>query len=314
MNSVVFFGTPNFGVPVLQGLVDEGYEVKAVVTQPDKRVGRKQVVTQSPVKQLAAKLNLPVLQPQHLAKSPECAQIIDLHADFLVTAAYGQFLPTKLLQSAQIAAVNVHGSLLPKYRGGAPIQYALLNGDRETGITIMEMVKKMDAGDIYYQLKCPIENDDTAGSLFRKLAILGREALLHELPKIAAGTATKTPQDPQQVVFSPNISKAQEQITLAETAEQAVNKVRALNPDPGAYLLLGNKRLKVWAAAVAPDATSLEAGCLVDNKKRFAISMAGHTVLELREVQPQGKKRMKISDFLNGQGSHFAAGEQIVAD
>lgn len=314
MNSVVFFGTPDFGVPVLQGLVDEGYEIKAVVTQPDKKVGRKQRLTQSPVKQLAEKLNLPVLQPAHLPKSPECDQIIAMHADFLVTAAYGQFLPTKLLKSAKIAAVNVHGSLLPKYRGGAPIQYALLNGDTETGITIMEMVKKMDAGDIYYQMKCPIEQGDNSGSLFRKLAILGREALLRVLPKIAAGTAEKTPQDENKVVFSPNISKAQEQIKLDETAEQAVNKVRALNPDPGAYLLLGNKRLKVWAAVSAPDATSLEAGCLVDNKKRFAISMADHTVLELQEVQPQGKKRMKISDFLNGQGSQFAAGEKIVSD
>lgn len=314
MNSVVFFGTPAFGVPVLQGLVDEGYEIKAVVTQPDKKVGRKQVVHKSPVKQLAEQLNLPVLQPQHLPKSPECDQIIALHADFLVTAAYGQFLPTKLLKSAQIAAVNVHGSLLPKYRGGAPIQYALLNGDLETGITIMEMVKKMDAGDIYYQMKCPIENGDTAGSLFRKLAILGREALLRVLPKIDAGIATKTPQDPAKVVFSPNITKAQEQIKLDETADQAVNKVRALNPDPGAYLKLGNKRLKVWSAVAAPDATSLEPGCLVDNKKRFAISLADHTVLELLEVQPQGKKRLQIRDFLNGQGSHFAAGEQIVSD
>ena len=151
MTSVIFMGTPEFSVPVLEGLIEAGYEIRAVVTQPDKKVGRKQKIAKTPAKIAAEKHDLPVLQPVKLSGSEEMNQLIDMHADLIVTAAYGQFLPTKFLKSVNIAAVNVHGSLLPKYRGGAPIQYSLINGDKETGITIMEMVKKMDAGDIYAQ-------------------------------------------------------------------------------------------------------------------------------------------------------------------
>ena len=151
MSSVIFLGTPNFGSVVLQGLIEQGYEIKAVVTQPDKRVGRKQVVHQSAVKETALKHNLPVYQPAKLSGSEELAELMKIEPDFIITAAYGQFLPTKFLKSAKVAPVNVHGSLLPKYRGGAPIQYSVLNGDKETGVTIMEMVKKMDAGDIFAQ-------------------------------------------------------------------------------------------------------------------------------------------------------------------
>lgn len=167
-------GTPEFSVPVLEGLIDEGYEIKAVVTQPDKKVGRKQKITKSPAKIAAEKHDLPIFQPVKLSGSDEMQKLIDMHADLIVTAAYGQFLPTKFLNSVKIAAVNVHGSLLPKYRGGAPIQYSLINGDKETGITIMEMVKKMDAGDIYAQEAIKIEPDDNAGTLFSKLSIVGR--------------------------------------------------------------------------------------------------------------------------------------------
>ena len=151
MTSVIFMGTPEFSVPVLEGLIENNYEIKAVVTQPDKKVGRKQKITKSPAKIAAEKHNLPVYQPAKLSGSEEMQKLIDMHADLIVTAAYGQFLPTKFLNSVKIAAVNVHGSLLPKYRGGAPIQYSLINGDKETGITIMEMVKKMHAGDLYQQ-------------------------------------------------------------------------------------------------------------------------------------------------------------------
>ena len=178
MTSIIFLGTPNFAVPILKALSDSNYEIKAVVTQPDKKVGRKQKLTQSPVKELAEKLNLPVFQPAKLSKSDELNQLVEMHADLVITAAYGQFLPTKLSQSAKSAAVNVHGSLLPKYRGGAPIQYALINGDQKTGVTIMEMVKQMDAGDIYAQEAIAIDENDTAGTLFEKLSLLGRDLLL----------------------------------------------------------------------------------------------------------------------------------------
>lgn len=314
MTSVIFMGTPQFSVPVLEGLVKKGYQIKAVVTQPDKKVGRKQKITKTPAKIAAEKLGLRVLQPQKLSGSPELDELIAMHADFIVTAAYGQFLPTKFLKSVKIAAVNVHGSLLPKYRGGAPIQYALLNGDKQTGITIMEMVKKMDAGDIYAQKAIDIDPQDNAGTLFEKLSYLGRDLLLETLPKIIAGTASKTPQDTSKVVFSPNISRSQERITKQMTAAQANNLVRALNPDPGAYLLVKGKRLKVWQAEVAKDKTKLPAGFLVTNQKRFALSFAQGTVLNLLLVQPAGKKRMAIKNYLNGQGKKFTPGEEIVDD
>lgn len=312
MTSVIFMGTPEFSVPVLEGLIEAGYEIRAVVTQPDKKVGRKQKIAKTPAKIAAEKHDLPVLQPVKLSGSEEINQLIDMHADLIVTAAYGQFLPTKFLKSVNIAAVNVHGSLLPKYRGGAPIQYSLINGDKETGITIMEMVKKMDAGDIYAQEAIKIEPEDNAGTLFSKLSILGRDLLLKTLPSIIDGSVKKTPQDPDKVVFSPNITKEQERLSIDMTAEQANNMIRALNPDPGAYLMINGQRFKVWEAEVASDSSSLEAGTVVANKGRFAISFADNTVLNLLEVQPSGKKRMNIKNFLNGQGSKFVTGEEIV--
>lgn len=312
MTSIIFMGTPDFSVPVLEGLVNAGYEIKAVVTQPDKKVGRKQKITKTPAKVAAEKFDIPVYQPVKLSGSPEMDELINMHADFIVTAAYGQFLPTKFLDSVKIAAVNVHGSLLPKYRGGAPIQYSLINGDRQTGVTIMEMVKQMDAGDMYAQKAIDIEQDDTAGSLFDKLSYVGRDLLLETLPKIENGTAQKTAQNEAEVVFSPNIKKSQEQITTAMTANEANNLLRGLNPDPGAYMLVDGKRFKVWKAEVAEDKTDLEAGSVVANKGRFALSFANGTVLNLLEVQPAGKKKMDVKSFLNGQGSKFNVGEKIV--
>lgn len=312
MTSVIFMGTPDFSVPILKGLVDNNYEIKAVVTQPDKKVGRKQEITKTPVKVAAENLELPVFQPLKLSRSTELDELIQMQADLIVTAAYGQFLPTKFLKSVKIAAVNVHGSLLPKYRGGAPIQYSLINGDTETGVTIMEMVKKMDAGDIYSQQAIKIEENDTTGSVFAKLALVGRDLLLKTLPQIIAHPDKKSPQDESKVVFSPNISKEQEKIKLNMTATQANNLIRGLNPNPGAYLLIDGKRLKVWQASVSAETSTLPAGSLVANNNRFAVSFAQNSVLDLIEVQPAGKKKMDIKSFLNGQGGHFKVGEQVV--
>ena len=168
--SVVFMGTPEFAVPILQSLIDNPeYDVQAVLTQPDHHIGRKRTLHQSPVKELAEQYNIEVLQPAKLSKSPEMEKIINLQPDLMITAAYGQFLPTKLLAAAKIAAINVHGSLLPKYRGGAPIQYSIINGDKETGVSIMYMVKKMDAGDIISQRSILIEDTDDSGTMFKKL-------------------------------------------------------------------------------------------------------------------------------------------------
>lgn len=312
MTSVIFMGTPQFAVPVLRGLLNHNYQIQAVVTQPDRKVGRKQLLSKSPIKIVAEENNLPVYQPAKLSTSPELKKLIALRADFIVTAAYGQFLPTRFLHSVKIAAVNVHGSLLPKYRGGAPIQLALINGDQQTGITIMEMVKKMDAGDIYAQKEIPIAASDTAGSLFRKLSLVGRDLLLATLPQIINGTIHKKAQDPRRVVFAPIIKKSQARLKTTLTANQANNLIRALNPDPGAYLLLAGKRLKIWQASVAKHKTKLAPGCLVDNRNHFALAFAQGSVLNLEVLQPAGKKRMNVKSFLNGQGSKFQKGEQLV--
>ena len=198
MTSVIFLGTPEFAVPIIEGLIAQHYDILAVMTQPDRKVGRKQRLAASPVKQAAQKHDIPVLQPEKLSGSPELAQAIAMAPDLIVTAAYGQFLPTKFLEAAKIIAVNVHGSLLPKYRGGAPIQYSIMNGDSETGVTIIEMVKKMDAGDMFAQAKLPLTRADDTGTVFAKLSLLGRDLLLETLPRIIAGTATRTPQDPDK--------------------------------------------------------------------------------------------------------------------
>jgi len=174
MTSIVFMGTPQFAAPILASLIDEKYDVLAVVTQPDRKVGRKHVLTASPVKQVALAHDILVLQPEKISGSPEMQKVIDLQPDLIVTAAFGQFLPTKLLKAAQIGAINVHGSLLPKYRGGAPVQYSIMNGEAETGITIIYMVKKMDAGDMLAQRAIPITPEDDTGTMFEKLSVVGR--------------------------------------------------------------------------------------------------------------------------------------------
>ena len=206
-------GTPTFAVPILEALIaDPQYDVKAVVTQPDRPQGRKRVLTPSPVKVAAQAHDLPVLQPEKMNGSDEMAQIVALAPDFIITAAFGQFLPTALLDAAQIAAVNTHASLLPKYRGGAPVHYAIMNGDTETGVSIMYMVKQMDAGDVIDVVKVPITAQDNVGTMFDKLSLAGRDLLLATLPKIAAGEIAPVPQDEAAVSISPNITRDQQNL------------------------------------------------------------------------------------------------------
>ncbi|MGX4763313.1 methionyl-tRNA formyltransferase [Holzapfeliella sp. JNUCC 72] len=315
MKTIIFMGTPQFSVPILKGLNEaDEYEVKAVVTQPDKKLGRKRQLTPTPVKAYATEAGLPVFQPEKLSQSDELAELIQLQADFIVTAAYGQFLPTSFLNSVNIAAVNVHGSLLPKYRGGAPIQYALKNGDKKTGVTIMEMVKEMDAGDMYSQEAITIEDTDNSATIFDKLSYLGRDLLLKTLPEIVKNPTNKTPQKTEEVTFSPTISKEEAQISQSLTATEAHNLIRALNPNPGAFLYINGVRTKIWQSHVLDEKTDYQSGVLVDNNKRFCLSFSDNSVLEIDEIQPMGKPRMKISDYLNGHGRNLKIGEKVVSD
>lgn len=316
MTSVVFMGTPAFAAPILEGLIQTNdYEVLAVVTQPDRPVGRKRILTPSPVKEVALKHGIEVLQPQKLSGSEEMQRVISLAPDLIVTAAFGQFLPTKLIAAAKVGAVNVHGSLLPKYRGGAPVQYAIMNGDQETGVTIIYMVKKMDAGDMLAQAKLPIGPHDDTGSIFAKMSILGRDTLLATLPKLVAGELVAQKQDESQVVFSPTIKPEEEKLSLTLNAKQIDWKVRALRPAPGAYFENFNgKRTKLWDVTPLAETTSLPAGAVVAvTKHELKLAAADGSVYQVNELQPAGKPRMQVTAYLNGVGQGLREGQVIIS-
>lgn len=313
--SVVFMGTPEFAVPILQSLIDNPeYDVQAVLTQPDHHIGRKRTLHQSPVKELAEQYNIEVLQPAKLSKSPEMEEIINLQPDLMITAAYGQFLPTKLLAAAKIAAINVHGSLLPKYRGGAPIQYSIINGDKETGVSIMYMVKKMDAGDIISQRSIPIEDTDDSGTMFKKLSLLGRDLLLETLPKLISGDVNPIAQDPAKVVFSPNITSEQEQIDFRLPARLIDAKVRGLRPAPLGNMVIDGLRTKIYDVTPLEEKTDLEPGKVVRVTKHQLVIAAGDgTTYQINKLKPAGKKAMDITSYLNGH-KDITEGGQVVSE
>ena len=314
--SVVFMGTPEFAVPILQSLIDNPeYDVQAVLTQPDHHIGRKRTLHQSPVKELAEQYNIEVLQPAKLSKSPEMEKIINLQPDLMITAAYGQFLPTKLLAAAKIAAINVHGSLLPKYRGGAPIQYSIINGDKETGVSIMYMVKKMDAGDIISQRSIPIEDTDDSGTMFKKLSLLGRDLLLETLPKLISGDVNPVAQDPDKVVFSPNITSEQEQIDFRLPARLIDAKVRGLRPAPLGNMVIDGLRTKIYDMTPLEEKTDLEPGKVVRVTKHQLVIAAGDgTTYQINKLKPAGKKAMDITSYLNGHKDIIEGGQVVSED
>lgn len=310
--SVVFMGTPTFAVPILEALIaDPQYDVKAVVTQPDRPQGRKRVLTPSPVKVAAQAHDLPVLQPEKMNGSDEMAQIMALAPDFIITAAFGQFLPTALLDAAQIAAVNTHASLLPKYRGGAPVHYAIMNGDTETGVSIMYMVKQMDAGDVIDVVKVPITAQDNVGTMFDKLSLAGRDLLLATLPKIAAGEIAPVPQDEAAVSFSPNITRDQQNLNFTqETAQQLDWHIRGLYPTHPAYVQVAGQRVKLIQVTPLPETTDVAPGHVVARtKKMLTIAAADHSVLRIDQLQPAGKSVMSSQAYLNGAGSQLTSGD-----
>lgn len=310
--SVVFMGTPTFAVPILEALIaDPQYDVQAVVTQPDRPQGRKRVLTPSPVKVAAQAHDLPVLQPEKMNGSDEMAQIVALAPDFIITAAFGQFLPTALLDAAQIAAVNTHASLLPKYRGGAPVHYAIMNGDTETGVSIMYMVKQMDAGDVIDVVKVPITAQDNVGTMFDKLSLVGRDLLLATLPKIAAGEIAPVPQDEAAVSISPNITRDQQNLNFTqETAQQLDWHIRGLYPTHPAYVQVAGQRVKLIQVTPLSETTDVTPGHVVTRtKKMLTIAAADHSVLRIDQLQPAGKSVMSSQAYLNGAGSQLTSGD-----
>lgn len=309
MTKLIFMGTPDFSAAVLNGLLDDSnYDVLAVVTQPDRAVGRKKEIKMTPVKEVALAHNLPVYQPEKMSGSEEMAELMTLGADGIVTAAFGQFLPTKLLDSVDFA-VNVHASLLPKYRGGAPIHYAIINGEQEAGVTIMEMVKKMDAGDMIAKASTPITDDDNVGTMFEKLAVIGRDLLLKTLPDYIAGNIEPEPQDESKAIFSPNITPEEERIDWNKSARDVFNHIRGLYPWPVAHTLLDGKRFKIYEATLAEGHG--KPGEIIEKGKKSLVVATGDGAISLKTVQPAGKPRMSIVDFLNGVGRKLEVGDLI---
>ena len=314
MTKIVFMGTPDFSVPILEGLLEEGYDIAAVVTQPDRPVGRKRIITPTPVKEAALKHGLLVLQPEKISGSPEMEQIKTLAPDLLITAAFGQFLPSSLLAVPTHGALNVHASLLPKYRGGAPVHYAIMAGDQETGVTIMEMIKKMDAGGIFAQERLPITLQDDVGTMFDKLSALGKTLLLQTLPKILSGELTPVPQDEDLVTYSPNISREQEAIDWRKTAQQIDAQVRGMRPWPIAFTMYQDQRWKIWSVSSVAQTTTAAPGTIIErSKKELLIACGSGTVLAIDSLQPAGKGQQDIAAFLNGSGQQVQVGQKVGA-
>ena len=241
-------------------------------------------------------------------------RVIDLAPDFEITAAFGQFLPVKMLEAAKIAAINVHGSLLPKYRGGAPIQYSIINGDQETGVTIMYMVKAMDAGDIIAQKAIPITKQDDSGTMFEKLSLLGRDLLMDTLPKMIAGDVQPVKQDPEKVVFSPNITSEQERIDYRLPADRIDDKVRGLRPFPIGNMIIDGLQTKIYDVTPLDEKTDLAPGQVVRVEKHALILAAGdHTTYRINRLKPKGKREMDITSYLNGH-QNLKQGVQAITD
>ncbi|WP_018658881.1 methionyl-tRNA formyltransferase [Allofustis seminis] len=302
MKKIVFMGTPTFSVPILKALIESpDLEVVAVVTQPDRKVGRKQQIVESPVKCLAKAHEIAIFQPERIRKSSAVEAIISLQPDLIVTAAYGQIVPVKLLEAPTFGAINVHASLLPKYRGAAPIHYAVKNGDPKTGVTIMYMVKEMDAGNMIAQAEIPITEDDDTGTLFEKLSILGRDTLMEALPTIFEKTNASVPQNESEVSFSPSITKEQERIRWSATAREIHHLIRALRPRPGAYALLHGERFKFWDSYIIDEKTDKPSGTIIKrDSKELWVAAAEGTILSLLKVQPAGKRQMLVAEYLAG--------------
>lgn len=303
---IVFFGTPAFAVPILEMLHQE-HEVILVVTQPDKPYGRKKVLQASLVKEKALSLELPVFQPVNLRLDYQ--RIIDLKPDLLITAAYGQMLPKELLD--QVTSLNVHGSLLPAYRGGAPIQYALFDGLKKTGITIMYMAMKMDSGDIIKQESIEISPSDDYEKLSYKLSILGAKLLKEVLNDLKKGKINRYPQDESKVTYAKTLKESDELISFYQTTDQIINRMRGLSPEPGASAWIHGIKYKFYEAKKSDIINNNETpGTILETYKKLIIKTQDGAI-EMLVVQMPGKKKMAAKDFLNGQNT-LNVGDQFI--
>lgn len=301
---IVFMGTASFSLAVLKMLIEEDYNIVGVVTQPDRYVGRKKVLTMPDVKVEALKYDIPVIQPARIKEDYQ--EVADLKPDLIITAAYGQIVPQAVLDIPRLGCINVHASLLPLYRGGAPVHQAIIDGQEKTGVTIMYMVKKMDAGDMIAQKEIPILEEDTVGILYDRLSDLGAKLLKETLPDILKGTNQRIPQDENLVTYAPTLSREDERLDWNMSARQVYNKVRGTNPWPGSYTTYQGKTVKIWAGQVHQCENAMKHHAHQDNgtivkifKDAIGVKVNDGVYL-ITELQLEGKKRMSVKDYLNG--------------
>ncbi|MBT2641217.1 methionyl-tRNA formyltransferase [Bacillus sp. ISL-41] len=312
MTRIVFMGTPDFSVPVLRRLVEEGYDVVGVVTQPDRPVGRKRIMTPPPVKAAALKHGITVYQPEKIRQQEELDKILALEPELIVTAAFGQILPNKLLEAPKFGCINVHASLLPELRGGAPIHYAIISGKEKTGITIMYMVEKLDAGDILTQVEVPITETDTVGTLHDKMSSAGADLLSETIPKLLKGEITPVPQNDEDATFAWNIKREQEKIDWNRAGAEIYNHIRGMNPWPVAYTTMDGSVIKVWSAEKATYTGNDQPGTIVKvEEDGFVVATRDETAIKITELQPAGKKKMDAKQFLLGAGSNLQPGVKL---
>ena len=297
---IVFMGTPDFSVGALEALVEAGHKVVAVVTQPDKPKGRGKEMQQTPVKECALKYNIPVFQPVKI-KTPDAVEVLrSYEADLFVVAAFGQILSKEILDMPKYGCVNIHASLLPKYRGAAPIQWAILDGEKETGVTIMQMNEGLDTGDMLTKVVVPIEDTDTGESLFDKLAEAGAKLMVETIPQIEAGTLHPQSQDDSLSTYAKMIKKEMGQIDWKKEAVVLERLVRGMNSWPSAYTHFNGKTLKIWEACVEKSEMTEIPGTVVEVTKNEIKVQTGKDLLVLKQIQLEGKKTMDVAAFLLG--------------
>ncbi len=298
--NIVFMGTPDFSVEALKSLIAAGHNITAVVTQPDKKKGRGEKVMFTPVKEEALKHDLKVYQPVKVREPEFIDELKKLDIDVIVVIAFGQILPKEILEMGQYGCINVHASLLPKYRGAAPIQWAVIDGEEESGVTTMQMNEGLDTGDILEAVKVPIDKKETGGSLFDKLSIAGANLIVKTLDDLQAGTVTPVKQDDTKSNYAKMLKKELGNIDFNQEAVKIERLIRGLNPWPSAYTKLADKTLKIWDADVVDKDYEGENGEIVEVTKDYFVVKTGSKSLKINELQLEGKKRMKSDIFLRG--------------
>lgn len=298
MTKIIFMGTPDFSVPILKELHKE-YGVELVISQPARPVGRKKVMTDPPVAVAAKLLGIELYQPETMNSEDALKIVSDIEPDLIITAAFGQLLPENILNVPVKGALNVHASLLPKHRGGAPIHRALMNGDKETGVTIMYMAKKLDAGDIIAAESIVIEDSDNTGILFDKLSKVGASLLMKTLPDVISGTNSRTPQNDGEATFSPNILKADEVISFNKPVRDVFNHIRGLAPWPVGHTMQDDKRLKIFAAELTDEKTDAAPGTITGKSENGFLVAAADGLVNITEVQLAGRKKNNALDFIS---------------